>query len=1289
MKFKRVLTSILVLCMIMTMLPFNAFAASGITHETGYILGIANKEIKNTDIIFQSGNQNLDGRDVIITSNDENVVITNNGVMPKKKGLYTLKVEYGVAKTEIYLIVKDEGDKEYVLYSNDFEGITDSKLPEGFENVCGDDTRALVKDGKLQIKASDVDGSSYLTNVKVPGSSIVLLPKFLKDFPNVIIRANVSFQKVATQSRWMSLAYRYGSSASFYHMSFRQNGSEVECTKYLGSSKWQKESSVPSPYAPKEIPLNHNVNIAIGLKDNRILQYMDGYNVANVQAESMNRVGNIGFIANQCDIAIDDVEVVLNQGQKVSKVEGDGNDNPIIVNNRFVDVYMPKTAINTDPATFAYINSREDFEIASGEKTPASAVMNMETVSSEVVAVNDKGEKIASVPEIFDLLQCKIMPAFSVKDEKTALALAKILKANGIGDTFMISDDGNLLNKVYDEYCMIRGILDFTKADFSAVTDESEIMQTIMEKTNSSSTKIALIPESLASKDNIRYLQRRFMTAFVKAENTDVASLWDLVISGCNGIMSPKWDTIIDTMETFAPNVRGANPIVTRTPFIVGHRGIPSKAPENSISGTLKAIEEGSDLVEIDVYLSKDRVPFLNHDYTLTRTTNCTKNVHASTMNIDEITSYRFKEVVNGNTTSNILDEHVPTAREFFEAVKGKDIVIVCELKTSDPGIVPAIKEIVEELDMKDQVVFISFYRDLIVSTNKLMPWSASADLNINGSTNDSKMASNMKNLLTSTRTYNCVPDGAYNTYSLKFIKNANYRGVPILSWTYREENLLRAEFIKGHTGLTTDYAHWSKTYTTEVVAEDERLATDETTIMMSDKEHQNTDISYRKYVRTGAKGPVTTGRIMPLLNDGVINTSKHIFNKNQTTLGFIRHTHVLGGYRYDTCSKAYTIHFDEVNPVVTLKGENKEFSCEITNEETTFNIEVDEDTSKVTVSGKNLDGFELYKDKELTTPCENTINLDKKLVTVYIKANDKVYTLNIKRPIKQYIIVKTLDGEITHEIDDEAGHKKFFAVPLFEDITTAEILVENVSDYEIYADPYCKVTCENEIPLNESNVTVYVNTGNSSYLIVLSKPVKEYTLTDMKDTDWFAKYVKVLSPLGIVKGDNVNEEEGTATLRGNDPASRNETAVFILRMLGIESEIFADKEMPFVDRDSTQAWSDNHVKAAYSLGLLKGEESKDGLVYRGKDKITRGEFFAVMARALMPFSDDESYKDVTFDNFADKEEMEKLTWFENEFKFVIHEGIATGKDDGFKPRENVLRCQIITAIARALGFEE
>lgn len=1296
MKGKRLLSFVLVLCLIVTALPMNlvsVFAASGVSHEKGYILGVTDQEIKNEDIGFKSGNDDLDGNDVVITSDDSNVVVSDSGITASKKGLYILNVSYGIAKTEVYLIIKDKTDKEYVLYSNDFEDVSDGSLPNDFENVCGDSSRAFVKDGKLHIKASDVGGSSYLPNVGVPGSNIVVLPKFLRDFPDVIIRTNTSFEKVYNASRWMSVAYRYVSSSSFFHMSFRQNGTEVECTKYLGGSQWQKESTQPSPYAPGVIPLNKSVNVAIGVRGNSILEYMDGYNVANVQTDAISSNGHVAIIANQCDIAVDDIKVVLNEGQKVSEIEVEGQDDiPLIPNTGFSEVYMPKTAINTDPSTLAYINSREDFEIASGEKTPSSAVINMETVSGEVVAVDKNGEKIASVVEIFEFLNGKVMPAFSVKDEETALKLAKILKTNSIGDTFIISDNTDLLRKVYAEYNMMRGIVDYTSSDFSSVTDESEIMQTIMEETNKANTKIALLPESLASKENIRYLQRRFMTVFVEAENTDAASLWNMIIAGSSGIISSNWADIINMMETVAPNTRGATPIITKTPFIVGHRGLPSQCPENSISGGLAAIENGADMVEIDVYLSKDGVAFLNHDYTLDRTTNCTGNRNTATMTIDEITSYKFREVVNGNVTSTVLDEHVPTAREYFEAMKGKDVVIVCELKTSDPNIVPAMKELIEELDMKDQFVFISFYRDLIALTNAQMPWSASADLNLNGSTNDKNMASNMKNLLTITRTYNCVPDGAYNTYSLAYIRNANYRGVPIYSWTYRDENLLRSQFVNGQSGLTTDYSNWSKTYTTDVYADDERLATDETTLIMSTAENQTTAVKYRRNTKIGIKSAVTNGKLYPILDDGVIDADKGVFTKNQNTLAFIKHTHVLGSYRYDTYSNAYTVYFgDEVssNPFVTLKGENEEVSYEIANGETSFEIEVNEDTSKVEISCDNMGEYKLYADKDCTTAIEGTVDLNKRTTVVYIKAEDTVYTLTIKRPIKQFITVKAGEQETSFEINDEITEERTLEVNVSEEISAIELAFDDVSDYQIYADPYFTVTCENNIPVNESTVKIYVKVKDSIYTVMFKKPVKQYTFTDMSEGDWFKKYVDALNPYGILKGDNIDEDAGTATIRGNEPASRNETAIFILRMLGIEANIFADEKMPFVDRDETQAWSDNYIKAAYALGFIKGEETENGLVYRGKDKITRAEFFALIARALMPLTDDEGYKEVNFDSFEDKEDIERFTWFENEFKFVIYTGIATGKDDGLKPNEDVLRCQIITAIARALNLEK
>ena len=52
---------------------------------------------------------------------------------------------------------------------------------------------------------------------------------------------------------------------------------------------------------------------------------------------------------------------------------------------------------------------------------------------------------------------------------------------------------------------------------------------------------------------------------------------------------------------------------------LVAHRGFPGAYPENSIAGVRAALESGARFVEIDVQLSRDGVPVVVHDATLSR----------------------------------------------------------------------------------------------------------------------------------------------------------------------------------------------------------------------------------------------------------------------------------------------------------------------------------------------------------------------------------------------------------------------------------------------------------------------------------------------------------------------------------------------------------------------------------------------------------------------------------------------------------------------------------------------
>ena len=54
----------------------------------------------------------------------------------------------------------------------------------------------------------------------------------------------------------------------------------------------------------------------------------------------------------------------------------------------------------------------------------------------------------------------------------------------------------------------------------------------------------------------------------------------------------------------------------------IGHRGAKGHVAENTLASFQKAMEVGVDMIELDVFLSKDNIPVVIHDKTIDRTTN-------------------------------------------------------------------------------------------------------------------------------------------------------------------------------------------------------------------------------------------------------------------------------------------------------------------------------------------------------------------------------------------------------------------------------------------------------------------------------------------------------------------------------------------------------------------------------------------------------------------------------------------------------------------------------------------
>lgn len=157
---------------------------------------------------------------------------------------------------------------------------------------------------------------------------------------------------------------------------------------------------------------------------------------------------------------------------------------------------------------------------------------------------------------------------------------------------------------------------------------------------------------------------------------------------------------LLGLLAALAAPVCGVTPVMARLQaaldrprgalLIAAHRAGHLRAPENSLAAIDEAIAEGADIVEIDIKVSADGVPFLMHDQTVTRTT-------GGEGDAERLTYAQVRQL-----TLKGGQEPPPTLLEALRRTCGR-VLVDLDLKTDR---VAPIAAVVEGLGMTDQVIF-------------------------------------------------------------------------------------------------------------------------------------------------------------------------------------------------------------------------------------------------------------------------------------------------------------------------------------------------------------------------------------------------------------------------------------------------------------------------------------------------------------------------------------------------------------------------------------------------------
>ena len=522
------------------------------------------------------------------------------------------------------------------------------------------------------------------------------------------------------------------------------------------------------------------------------------------------------------------------------------------------DLYEPETSI-TYSATIVWPADASAVETAAKDVRPNTMIvavdenLTVSTLDGEVLSEN-LAEYLASVKPT-------TLPALYIRDDATAAAFNAFAAEYSLADTFVVADyeHTQYVKDICDANVGVLGIIDWREAKLS--TERSDLL-TVIQNTNASHAKIAIIPEEIATLDAVEYMRGMLLTVWAET-SADTTAIYTQITNGVNGIVCEDYAAVAEAISSF-------NDVTTlvRHVFITGHRGLPSEYVENTIRSERAAIDAGANVIECDISMSSDGELFVLHDDDAKRLFNRPDVTNVEDLTIAELQAMPYdmtdasaeeapNSVLNSNNTNRTTErrentvlnydpeaDHIPTLREYLEALGDDDIVQFIEIKSYNPDIVTPFKALVEELDMTDRVCVITFNdgvdhwgdgskdeaHDVMARMAEEWPEMSLGYLgcgennwgDLNAVEEEQGIGAAVGQLYSYLQPYNST----CNDYNAMMFRNvifaARHRGLTSWAWTYNTEELFAQDYLFGGTySMTTNFSTWATNLPVRVVAED------------------------------------------------------------------------------------------------------------------------------------------------------------------------------------------------------------------------------------------------------------------------------------------------------------------------------------------------------------------------------------------------------------------------------------------------------------------------------------
>lgn len=247
-------------------------------------------------------------------------------------------------------------------------------------------------------------------------------------------------------------------------------------------------------------------------------------------------------------------------------------------------------------------------------------------------------------------------------------------------------------------------------------------------------------------------------------------------------------------------------------PLLLAHRGSRLLAPENTRCAFDLALSHDSDVLEIDIRLSRDKQIIVTHDATVDRTSNGSGRVIDFTLiDLKKLdAAYRFSDL-NGNQYRG-TGERFMTLQELMQAYP--DTRINIDIKDEDTTAAQILAQLLIKSDSVYRVNVGSFHSSTIQAFRRAAPMISTAATqrevaklymrswlaNRNAAPEHQTLEKQSFNVLQIPRFYRGLPLATH-----RFIGFVHQHNLPIMYWTVNDPNTMRRLLELGANGIVTD----------------------------------------------------------------------------------------------------------------------------------------------------------------------------------------------------------------------------------------------------------------------------------------------------------------------------------------------------------------------------------------------------------------------------------------------------------------------------------------------------